>query len=163
MREQAPRHTENRDFPDCGRARRRHGAGYNPRVVDSGRRSELPAHLRAFLYSCIDSIEQLEVLSLLQGSEELWSAGAVARELGITDARARAYLDALAARGLAHVTVRGDMRYGFRPASAALARYCEELAIQLERSRSDVLRFVAALPPPAVRSFAHAFKLRDTE
>jgi hypothetical protein len=131
--------------------------------VDSGRRQELPAHLRAFLYSCIDSLEQLEVLSLLQSAEGPWAARAVAREVGITDARARAYLEALTARGLAHVTVRDEVQYGFRPASEALARYCDELTIQLERSRADVLRFVAALPPPSVRSFAHAFKLRETE
>lgn len=137
--------------------------GYNLRDVESGRRRELPAHLRAFLYSCIDSIEQLEVLTLLQGLDSPWSARMVARELGLSDTVARAYLDALAARGLAWATVRDEVRYGFKPASPALARYCDELASHLEQSRSDVLRFVAALPPPAVRSFANAFKLRDTE
>ncbi len=108
-------------------------------------------------------MEQLDVLTLLQKAEGPWAARAVAREVGITDARARAYLEALTARGLAHVTVRDEVTYAFRPASEALARYCEELARQLDRSRADVLRFVAALPPPAVRSFANAFKLRDTE
>lgn len=132
--------------------------------MDQPRRPELSAHLRAFLYSCIDSIEQLDVLMLLRDSATAWAARAVAGELGLTDARARAYLEALAARGLAHATFReGSLVYAFRPASEPLARYCDELAERLERSRADVIRFVASLPPPAIRSFANAFKLRDSE
>lgn len=126
-------------------------------------RHELPAHLRAFLYSCIDSIEQLEALSLLRDSGTAWSARAVAQEIGITDAGARGLLESLVARGLLSAVVREEVTYAFRPVSEALTGYCEELAEELVRSRVDVLRFVAALPPPAIRSFAKAFKLRDTE
>jgi hypothetical protein len=127
------------------------------------RRAQLPASLRAFLYSCIDSIEQLELLMLLKDSREGRTARELAQEVGIPDGRARAYLQALAARGLAHVAVSQENRYSFRPASEALAGYCNELSNHLRDRRSDVLRFVSTLPPPAVRSFANAFKLRESE
>jgi len=131
--------------------------------VEHSRRIELSAHVRAFLYSCIDSVEQMDVLLLLRASGTGWSARGVADELGLPDARARAWLDALAARGLAHATVRDEVTYTFRPASETLGQYCDELAAVIESSRAAVVRFVAELPPPALRSFANAFKLRDTE
>ena len=125
---------------------------------------ELPGHLRAFLYSCIDSVEQLEILMMLRMSGGSRTARKVAREAGLTDARARVYLDALAARGLVHATIRdAELTYTFRPASETLASYCSELAVRLETSRSDVLQFVAALPPPSVRAFAKAFRLRESD
>jgi hypothetical protein len=124
----------------------------------------LPAHLRAFIYACIDSVSQLEILMFLRITGEARTAGKVAREAGMTDAQARAVLDTLAARGLVHATVReGELTYAFRPASDTLASYCSELAVEMERSRSDVLQFVASLPPPSIRAFANAFRLRDTE
>ena len=133
-----------------------------PLGMESARR-QLPAHLRAFLYSCIDSIEQLDVLMLLRISGEPWVAREVAKEVGLSDARARAYLDALSARGLVHAVVRSEITYTFRPSSDALRKYTDELAEALDSSRAEVLRFVAALPPSSVRSFANAFKLRDSE
>jgi hypothetical protein len=129
--------------------------------VDS-RRADLPAPLRAFLYSCIDSIEQLEVLMLLKESGQAWSAGALAQEIGVADGRSRASLEALAARGLAHATVKQEVQYSFRPASDTLAGYCDDLSEQMRRDRAAVLRFVSTLPPPAIRSFAKAFRLRDS-
>lgn len=126
-------------------------------------RTRLPAHLRAFLYSCIDSLEQLEILMLLRGSGDGWRARDVAQELGIPDSRARAYLDALVARGLLRATIRGEISYEFKPSSESLSRYTNELSVVLAESRADVMRFVASLPPSSVRSFASAFKLRDQE
>jgi hypothetical protein len=129
----------------------------------NGPSDPLSPQVRAFLYSCIDSIEQLDVLLLMRTSSEPRSAHTVGVHLAIPDARARAHLDALTARGLLHAVVRDGVTYSFRPASAALARYCDELAAVFEHARGELLRFVAALPPPAVRSFAKAFKLRDSE
>jgi hypothetical protein len=134
------------------------------RTVETADRDQLPATLRAFLYACIDSVEQLEVLMLLRMSGEPRTARTVAREVGITDAQARASLDTLTARGLVHATIRAtEISYTFRPASETLASYCSELAVKLASARSDVLQFVASLPPPAIRAFATAFRLRDAE
>jgi hypothetical protein len=131
--------------------------------VDRSRRLELPAHLQAFLYSCIDSIEQLDILWLLRTTGAPLPARAVADQLSVPHTRTRAHLESLVARGLAQATVREEVMYGYRPASTVLAGYCEDLARHLEQSREDVLRFVATLPPPSIRSFANAFKLKDQE
>lgn len=126
-------------------------------------RRQLSAHLRAFLYSCIDSLEQLDVLLLLHGSAEPRTARDVAQELGLRDARARASLDALVARGLLHAMVRSEIAYSYRPSSDALRSYMDELVSEMEHARGEVLRFVASLPPSSVRSFANAFRLREPE
>jgi DNA-binding transcriptional MocR family regulator len=127
-------------------------------------RFELPAQLRAFLYSCIDSVEQMEMLMVLKESARPWSARQLAHEVGTEDRRARAHLEALTARGLVQAAVREEgLTYTFRPASASLAGYCDDLEDYLRRSRADVMRFVTALPPPSIRSFANAFKLREPE
>ncbi len=133
------------------------------RDMETSGPSTLPVHLRAFLYSCIDSLEQLEILLLLRASTATWTTRAVAQAVQVADGRARVWLDALAARGLVRVTVRNETEYAFHPASDVLRRYCEELAEAYRQSQRDVLRFVAALPPSSIRSFANAFKLRDTE
>jgi hypothetical protein len=126
--------------------------------------SALPAHLQAFMYACIDSKEHLELLLLLRSTGDALTARDAAREVGLTDGRARALLDTLAARGLARVDVRdGELAYAFRPASAALASYCTELSIEVAKARGVVMQFVAGLPPPAVRAFAHAFRIRKVE
>ena len=128
----------------------------------SGRR-ELPAHLRAFLYSCIETVEQLEILLLLQRSTREWTARMMAQEVGVLDARARAWLDALVARGLVRAIVREETMYVFQPSNATMLGYCDELALAYDRARLDVVRFVAMLPPLPIRSFARAFRLREPE
>jgi hypothetical protein len=129
--------------------------------MNTPKRSHLPAHLRAFLNSCIDSVGQLDALLLLQHSGQAQTARSVGQELGIADQRARGYLDSLVARGLARVTVGRDLTYSFRPASAILAGYCEELVAYVASARADVITFVAGLPPLSVRGGVDAFDLRD--
>lgn len=60
-------------------------------------------------------------------------------------------------------TVREETEYHFHASSDTLRGYCEELADVYARARLDVVRFVTALPPPAIRSFAKAFKLREED
>lgn len=122
---------------------------------------ELPAELRVFIHSCIESIEQVELLLLMRGSERMRTARDVASELGISVPRARSDLETLAARGLLEVRVGEEIAYRYRPRSDELARYCDVLARCYITSRQALLGFVAADSRLSIKRFADAFRLRS--
>lgn len=122
--------------------------------------AELPAELRAFLYSCVDAIEQAEILIKLHGSEGAFTARTLGRELGIPDAAARHHLETLVARGLLQTAVGGEVFYRYSPRSADLQRFAEQLVEFWGHSRSSVLKFIATHPRGPLQSFSNAFRLR---
>jgi predicted ArsR family transcriptional regulator len=123
----------------------------------------LPPELRAFLHSCIESIEQVELLILLRGSEAARTAREVATALRVSAATARRDLETLAARGLLEVRVGEETSYRYRPKADDLARYCDLLAQYYVTSRQAVLGFVATESRLSIKRFADAFKLRGPE
>lgn len=124
---------------------------------------ELPSELRAFLHSCIESIDQIELLMMLRGSDRFRTVRDVASEFRMAAAHARRDMETLSARGLLEVRVGEETSYRYRPKSDDLARYCDLLAQHYIKSRPAVLGFVATESRLSVKRFADAFKLRDTE
>jgi hypothetical protein len=123
--------------------------------------AELPPELRAFLYSCIDSIEQATLLVRLHGSEGAFPARTLARELGATDAVARHHLESLVARGVLQTAIGGEeVFYRYAPRSPDLQRFTELLVEWWAHSRAAVVRCIAAHPRQSLKSFSNAFKLR---
>jgi predicted ArsR family transcriptional regulator len=125
--------------------------------------ADLPAELRAFLHSCIESIDQVELLMVLRGSERVRTAREVGSEMGISIAAARRHLETLAARGLLEIRVGEETSYTYRPKSDDLARYCDMLAQHYITSRAAVLGFVATESRLSAKRFAEAFKLRGSK
>lgn len=125
-------------------------------------RNELPAELKAFLYSCVDTVEQVEILVLLCKSGRAATAHAVAADLGLSDQVAREHLETLAARGLLTIAVGAEVSYVYVPKSVQLRRYAEQLTEYYATSRTAILRFITTSPRRAKR-FSDAFKLRDPE
>ena len=125
--------------------------------------NELPPELRAFLHSCIESIEQVEVLILLRGSERSRTVGDIATALRLTPAGARRDLETLTARGLLDVHVGTELSYRYRPKSPDLGRYCDLLAECYVTARQDVFGYIAAKSRLAMKRFADAFNLRDRD
>lgn len=123
----------------------------------------LPAELRAFLHTCIESIAQLELLLLLRGSDRFRTAGEIAEELGMPQGGARAAVETLAARGLLEVRVGDEIAYRYRPKSDDLAKYCDLLAQHYITSRQAVLTFVSDETRLSIKRFADAFKLRGED
>jgi hypothetical protein len=123
---------------------------------------ELPTDLRAFLYSCIDSVEQVEILVLLCRSRRAWTAAGTAAHLSMTDAAARNHLETLSARGLLHIDVGAEISYAYAPRSAQLRVYAERLTESYTTSRTAIVRFIAT-NPRRLKQFSDAFKLRDPE
>jgi DNA-binding transcriptional MocR family regulator len=129
----------------------------------SNQSTVLPAELRAFLHTCIESIEQVELLLMMRGSERVRSARDIAEDLGVPIAVARRDVETLAARGLLEVHVGEEITYRFKPKREDLANYCDLLAQYYITARHAVLGFVAAESRLSIKRFSDAFRLRDPE
>ena len=123
----------------------------------------LPSALRVFLHSCIESIEQVELLMILRGSERTRTAREIADALRVSVGAARSDLETLAARGLLEVHVGEETGYRYAPKSDELSRYCDLLAESYVTSRQAVLGFVATESRLSIKRFADAFKLRGPD
>jgi hypothetical protein len=123
---------------------------------------EVPAPLRAFLYSCIDSVEQAELIVRLHGYDGGLSAGVLARELGISDAAARHHLEILVARGLFQTAIGVEVLYRYAPRSPELADFARQLVEFWGHSRSVLIHSLVQSRGP-LSSFSKAFKLRKGE
>jgi DNA-binding FadR family transcriptional regulator len=124
---------------------------------------ELPTELRVFIHSCIESIEQVELLLLMRGSDRMRTARDIASALRVSVPAARRNLETLAARGLLEVRVGEEIAYRYRPKSDDLARFCDLLAQFYITARQAVLGFVAAESRLSIKRFSDAFRLRDPE
>ena len=115
----------------------------------------------------IESIEQVETLMLLRGSERSRTVRDVSTMLRVPLATARRDLDTLAARGLLEVRVGTDVgvetEYVYRPKSEDLARYADLLAQYYVTARQGLFGFVATSSRLSIKQFSDAFKLRDPE
>src|SRR5687768_3444614 len=96
----------------------------------------LPSELRAFLHSCMESIEQVELLVVMRGSDGWRSTREVSEALRVAPAVARRDLDTLVARGLLEVSVAGETKYRYRPKTDDLARFADLLAQHYVTSRN---------------------------
>ena len=127
------------------------------------RNPELPSELRAFLFTCIDSVDQLEVLLLLAAASRPLTVKDVAADTGGAEALARAHLEALVARGLLRVQASGPTTYTCAPRSADLQHYLDLLVSWHTSSKSLVVSFVVAHARGGLRGFSDAFKLRNED
>jgi hypothetical protein len=120
--------------------------------------SELPPAVRDFVTRYIVSLEQLEVLLVLQEKKDRdWSAVEINGRLRSQESSIVKWLEALVSFGLVART--GD-RYCFAPASEALARDTATLADAYRERRIKVIELIFSKPDENLLSFIRAFDLR---
>jgi predicted ArsR family transcriptional regulator len=117
----------------------------------------LPPELRAFLYSCIDSVDQAELLLYLRRLGRSLTVREVSGDLGLASLPVRQHLETLTARGLLRAEIGDEVRYRYAPDSERLRGYGELLADHYAADRDAVRRSISAR---AARTFADAFKIR---
>jgi len=117
--------------------------------------------LRAFIYSCFDAVEQVELLVLLHRSDEPCTAHAAAQASGLGDAAARHHLETLAACGLLQVLVGDETTYRFAPKRTELQTYADALVVAYGRSRTAIVRLVVTNPLRSARRIAGALTFRE--
>lgn len=125
--------------------------------------TDIPGELRAFLHSCIESVDQVELLLLMRGTARTRTARDLASELRTSVAAARHDAETLAARGLLAVSVGDEIAYRYAPKSEDLKRYADLLAAYYVTGRRSVIRFVATESRLSMKRFSEAFRLRTPE
>jgi DNA-binding transcriptional ArsR family regulator len=128
-----------------------------PQLMEPTSPPDLPAKLRTFLYVCIDSVDQVDLLMRLRGLGKAVTVRELSSGSDVTSAAIRHHLDILTARGLLDARAGGEMTYRFAPSTIELRRYTELLAEYHGTQREAVIRFISSR---AARTFADAFKLR---
>lgn len=117
----------------------------------------IPEDVRDFVAAAIRSVEQLEVLLLLERDPDRdWSAGEVSAELRTQERSAGAWLAQLETRGLLAENG-GRYRYAAREperATVASLRRCYEVY------RVRLIGLIFERQDDAIQSFADAFRIR---
>lgn len=126
-------------------------------IVDATDDPDLPADLRAFIYSCIDTVEAADTLVRLRQLERPATVRELSGELGLSPAVTRRCVEVLTARGLLAAEVGSETVYRYAPESVRLRDYVELLAEAYASRRDAVIRAVSM---KAARAFADAFKFR---
>lgn len=122
---------------------------------------EISPVVLAFLAERVSNLEQFQLLmQVVQAEDRWWDSQAVARELGVSAAAARAALDHLAKHNLLDIRITGDVRYQFRPGTAELRAAALACAAEFRRSPVEVLTAVTGTAPKSIRDFADAFRIR---
>lgn len=117
-----------------------------------------PDELKRFIAAHVDTVEQLEVLLLLQTRPaEVWSPQRVSAELRTSSMSAAMRLERLCATGLCE-EVEGGVR--LRPADAAVERAIGLVATAYRERRVSLIALIYARPPAGVQAFADAFRLK---
>jgi DNA-binding MarR family transcriptional regulator len=126
----------------------------------------IPTHVHDFICQRIHSVEQLEVLLLLEASPaQTWSAKEVADAVRIDEPMAASALKALTARGLLELDgARRCWRYA--PIDAELDQRARATTESYRSARVDVLRLISQCAMDRIRNahvhaFASAFLIRS--
>lgn len=122
---------------------------------------EIPQEIKDFIVRHINSVEQLEILLLLQGSPTReWSARDVAQELRSDTQSVAVRMADLHARGFLHGQEASAPMYRFNPANAQEAQLVAKLASVYAQRRMAVINLIFSKPIDKIRVFADAFNLR---
>ena len=125
--------------------------------LDTG---DLPRPVRRFLARCVDAVEQLEIILLLQKhADRSWTPTDVSEALTLPGDAAARDLEVLCGRDLLDVRLGADVRYRFAPGSPELARQVRGVVDAYRASRGAVLAFVTTRRRRSLRDFSDAFKL----
>jgi hypothetical protein len=118
----------------------------------------IPPDLLRFIRECIDRLETLDVLLLLQATPaRLWTVSQVSDEMRSSPLAAETALETLALRGL--VEKRHNV-FAFHPRDAQLLDKTTRLAAFYREKRTAVITAIFSRPNEAVRGFAEAFRFK---
>jgi hypothetical protein len=120
--------------------------------------SSIPSDIAHFIRECIDRLETLEVLLLLQtNAGRAWSVREVSDEMRSSPLAAATALGTLLALGLIAAE---NGCYLFRPIERELEQKVVRLADCYRSRRTAVIALIFSKPNDAVKSFAEAFRFK---
>lgn len=118
----------------------------------------IPADIVHFIRECVDRLETLDVLVLLQNARSrTWTVRQVSDEMRSSPLAVESALQTLHDRGL---LATHDETFVFRPRHADLEEKASRLAAIYREKRTAVIAAIFSKPNEAVRSFAEAFRIK---
>lgn len=119
--------------------------------------TDIPKHVRQLILRHIDSVQQVEILSLLGNEpERVWTAPELSRALHIAPDSCARWLDEFAASKLVVRTAQGVRHADDGPR----ARSADELVECYARRRLAVIDAIYNKPSSAIQSFSDSFRVR---
>ena len=120
-------------------------------------RAEIPKHVRQLILRHIDSVQQVEILTLLaREPERVWTPAELSRALHIAPEACARWLDEFSSAGLIE-----QRRDGMKHADAGpRAHSAEELVECYARRRIAVIDAIYNKPSSALQSFSDSFRVR---
>lgn len=119
----------------------------------------LPEDVIDFIVDFIDSVEQLNVLFLLQThSERSWTLDEITRELRSTETSIQRRLEALYSRNILVPSKDGKHRY--TPCSMEVARTLSHLSDVYKTKPYRIIEAIYSKPDEVLKALADAFKLK---
>lgn len=120
---------------------------------------DFPDELKRFVAAHVDTVEQLEVLLLMQSRPaEVWTPRRVSDELRTSPMSAAVRLERLCATGLCEEVEGEGVR--LRPADAGVVRAIQLVAAAYREKRVSLIALIYTRPSEGVRAFADAFRLK---
>lgn len=122
--------------------------------------ARLDQNIEKFIYACINSVEQLEILLLLRSRKES-DADTITQELRTTTTSVEKRLSDLMRKNL--VVMResdGKRTYVYDP-PAQYAETVENLAALYSTHRVSVINLIFSKPPDALTGFSDAFRFKE--
>ena len=115
----------------------------------------IPQDVTHFIRECIDRLETLDVLLLVQSARtRAWTVRQVSDEMRSSPLAVESALQTLHSRGLLE---KDEDAFVFRPRSAELDEKTSRLAACYREKRMAVITTIFSRPNEAIRSFAEAF------
>lgn len=123
------------------------------------RRDDLPEDVRYFLQTSIDSIEQLQVLLLLQAQpDRIWTTSEITFELRSVDSSIQNRLDKLYKRNI--LARHGDSEHKFLPTSTEMLNIIEKVVSENQLRPYQIIDAIYSSAEKSIQDFANAFKMR---
>lgn len=123
---------------------------------------QIPENIRQFIFACIDSVEQIEVLALLHDQTgKDWSYLSLSQELRSTEGSVEKRLRDLADRRVVQPITTPTFRY--EPRSDEIRQVVNELVGIYRLRPYRVMDLIFSKPVNAMQSFADAFRFKKED
>lgn len=123
---------------------------------------QIPENIRQFIFACIDSVEQLEVLAMLHDQPEKdWTYLALSQELRSTENSVEKRVRDLVDRRVIQPIAADSFR--FNPRSDEIRQVVHDLVGVYRLRPYRVMELIFSKPVNAMQSFADAFRFKKED
>lgn len=125
-----------------------------------GNEENIPAHIKRFILTSIDSVPHLEAMLLLHADQQTaWDAKAMAQRLYTNDQKAGDLLSDLCKAGFAVAQSAG--RYSYGPISSELREKIDQLCEVYSKRLLEVTALIHSKTNKNAQQFGDAFKWQN--